>query len=422
VTTGRSRRWPRARSRLPRGSFRRFAVTLGAIAVVGAPLSPSLSAQPAPTTATTAELIQATNGAGQQVLTLAVTVGSGGASGLTFTVGGAGTYTVTPSSVTPSECSGSSGTISCAFTTALAGGRVQVSFQTSPALPANTGGSLQVSDPDGYQELIAVAVAPFPGANVAYPNGALINFAGTIYVFAGGHAFRAVTPIILNKIRSVDSAVPLKAPAGSVLPTSPPRVGTLITTYAVTGNPRTYVVGTDGELHAFKTHRQLVSEGYDQATLVTVPNLGGLTVGSSEAVEGAAGNAYETSADGAIIVSSGQDYVLAGGHAFGIPDQTILNNIRKVDDAVPISGTISATQTGAPIASGVLLANAATYPNSSVFVSFAGNIFPFQTKTQLRNAGYGGTAAITVPSTGGLPVVATSPLPTGMPGRPVGTS
>ena len=53
------------------------------------------------------------------------------------------------------------------------------------------------------------AVAPFPQANSTFPNGALINFSGTIYVFAGGHPFGIPTPTVLNKIRSVDHAVVL---------------------------------------------------------------------------------------------------------------------------------------------------------------------------------------------------------------------
>ncbi len=53
---------------------------------------------------------------------------------------------------------------------------------------------------------------------MTYPNSALINFAGTIYVFAGGHAFGIPTPTVLNKIRAVNPAVVLNAAAGTVVP------------------------------------------------------------------------------------------------------------------------------------------------------------------------------------------------------------
>ena len=48
----------------------------------------------------------------------------------------------------------------------------------------------------------ATGVAAFPKANVTYPNSALINFAGTIYVFAGGHAFGIPTPTVSEQDQS----------------------------------------------------------------------------------------------------------------------------------------------------------------------------------------------------------------------------
>jgi hypothetical protein len=251
----------------------------------------------------------------------------------------------------------------------------------------------------------ATGVAPFPRANVTYPNGALINFGGTVYVFAGGHPFAIPTPTVLNKIRAVDPAVPLTSSA--VLPTSAPRVGTLLTTYAVNGNPTIYVVGTDGELHGFSTPKQLVSYGYDTRVNVTVNSLGGMTIGSTEAVLGAAkGNALATSSDGAIVDSSGSYYVFAGGRAFGIPTPAGLATIQAWLPATILTGTIASTQTSAAIANGVVLSDVATSPPTN-YVSFSGNVFPFKTQNQLINDGYGGTAAIPVPNTGGLSIVTT---------------
>jgi hypothetical protein len=249
------------------------------------------------------------------------------------------------------------------------------------------------------------AIAPFPLANSTFPNGALINFSGPIYVFAGGHAFGIPSPTALNKIRSVNHAVVLNAAPGTTLPvTASSRSGTLITTQTVTGNPTIYVVGTDGQLHGFSTPAQLKSTGYDAPLNVTVPNLGGMTVGSTVGVEGAAASAFATSADGAIVNSSGTIFTFAGGRAFGIPTPASLTRIRKTNNAAELSGTVTATQTGAHIASGALLSVIAT-STATVYVSFVGNIFPFRTPTQLKNDGYGGTAAVPVPNVGGLPVV-----------------
>ncbi len=39
-----------------------------------------------------------------------------------------------------------------------------------------------------------------------------------------------------------------------------------------------------------------------------------------------------------------------------------------------------------------------------VYVTYQGQIWPFKSMTQLNNDGYGGTAAVPVPSTGGLTV------------------
>jgi hypothetical protein len=249
------------------------------------------------------------------------------------------------------------------------------------------------------------AVAPFPRSNSTFPNGALINFSGTVYVFAGGHAFGIPSQAVLTKIRSVDPAEVLTAAPGSTLPvTSSSRSGTLITTQTVSGSPTIYVVGTDGQLHGFSNPTQLKSNGYDARLNVTVSNMGGMTVGNTVGVEGSAATAYATSADGAIVNSSGTVYTFAGGRAFGVPTPASLTRIRKTNTATEITGAITATQTGASMASGMLL-SLITTTTATVYVSFVGNVFPFKTSNQLKTDGYGGTAAVPVPNLGGLPVI-----------------
>ncbi len=266
----------------------------------------------------------------------------------------------------------------------------------------------------GYQLTIfgpvtaATGVGAFPKANQTYPNSALINFAGTIYVFAGGHAFGIPTPTVLNKIRAVNPAVVLNAAAGTVVPVVTARPGTLISTYAVNGNATIYVVGTDGELHGFSTPKQYKANGYDTAINTTVNTTGGMTIGSTIGVLGANGTALATSSDGAIIDSSGTFYTFGGGRALGIPTPARLALIQMHNTATVLTGTVTTTQKQASLVSGVLLSVGSTTGGfASVYVSFNGNAFPFKTQNQLKNDGYGGTPAVQAPNTGGLPVVLT---------------
>jgi hypothetical protein len=251
-------------------------------------------------------------------------------------------------------------------------------------------------------------VAPFPKANLTFPNSALVNFAGTIYVFAGGHAFGIPTPTVLNKVRSVNPAVVLNAATGTVVPVVAARSGTLISTYAVNGNPTIYVVGTDGELHGFSTPKQYAATGYDGALNTTVNTTGGMTIGSTVGVLGANGTALATSSDGAIVDSAGTYYTFGGGRALGIPTPARLDLITAHNKAVVLTGTVSTTQKQATMASGILLSIGSTTGGfAGVYVSFVGNVFPFKTQNQLKNDGYGGTPAVQAPNTGGQPVVLT---------------
>jgi hypothetical protein len=245
-------------------------------------------------------------------------------------------------------------------------------------------------------------VAPFPAANLTYPNGAIVNFSGTFYVFAGGHPFGIASPTVLAKVQAVDHAVVLKAAAGATLPTAAARAGTLITTNAVNANATIYAVGTDGELHGFATGAQFTSDGYDPALTVTVPNLGGMTAGSTAGAEGSVLTALATAADGAIVDSSGTYYVLDGGRAFGIPTPTGLATVRKVDMATPLTGTIGTNLKGATMSSGVLLT-----VKGIVYVAYVGDLFPFKAPAQLAKDGYGGTPAVTATTAGGVGIVTT---------------
>jgi hypothetical protein len=246
------------------------------------------------------------------------------------------------------------------------------------------------------------AVAAFPRAEASYPNGAIIGFSGKYYVFAGGRAFPVASSSALEALERVDHAEVETAPSGTSPPMGAPRPGTLIFTRPVNGTATIYVAGNDGELHGFASPKQFLGDGYDPALVVTVPSLGQLGVGASAGSEGAAGNALSTSADGALVVSSGAYYVFAGGRAFGVPTPAKFAAVRKTDKARVLAGTIGSAQRSAVLAGGELLSISGT-----VYVSYQGDFYPFKSPAQLRASGYGGTAAITLPTTAGLPVVNT---------------
>lgn len=245
----------------------------------------------------------------------------------------------------------------------------------------------------------ASSLPAFPSAGLSSPNGALVSFSGTVYVMAGGHAFGIPNPTDLTALKKVDHATTVDAPSGTTAPTKAPRVGTLLCTRPVNGSPTIYVLGTDGDLHGFSTPAQFVNDGYDPALVVTVPSLGGYTVGAPVGEEGAAANALSTSADGAIVQSAGAFYVFAGGRAFPVPNPATLTRIKKVDKAKPLSGSVSSAEKSATVADGAVLTAAAP-----VYVSYQGDLYEFNSMKQLDADGYAGSAAVPVPSAGTLTV------------------
>jgi hypothetical protein len=239
---------------------------------------------------------------------------------------------------------------------------------------------------------------PFPRANTSYPNGAIVDFGGTDYVFAGGHAFGVPSPSALYAVEKVDHAEPQTATGGAVPPDAPPRPGTLFFTRPVDGDATIYVAGTDGDLHGFSTPAQLLADGYDTPLVVTVPSLGGLAVGAPVGRLGSAVSALATSADGAVATSKGDWFVFAGGRAFPVPAGDLGSTFG--DKATPLVGSVTPAQETATVANGVLLS-----AGGVVYVSYQGELWPFKAPAQLAGDGYGGTAAVPVPGHGTIPVV-----------------
>jgi hypothetical protein len=272
-----------------------------------------------------------------------------------------------------------------------------LSLTISNVYNPSTAGSYTIGFAGTSVEGAAVTIPAFPSAATSYPDGAIVNFAGTDYVFAGGQAFGIATPAALTGLQAVDKATVLTAATGVVVPTAKAATGTVIIS---TTNPTIYVVGADGELHGFATPAQFLTDGFDPADVITVTSLGGLTVGTTAGVGGVADNALSTAANGAIVDSSGTYYVFAGSKAFGIPNPAALTAVMAGDTATPLVGTVASSSTSATIQNGTVVTLA-----GAVYVAFGGNLYPFKAATQLTTDGYGGTPSIVVPNKGGLTVI-----------------
>ena len=174
--------------------------------------------------------------------------------------------------------------------------------------------------PPGQRDRASRPSCPFPDASVSYPNGAIVSFSGTDYVFAGGPGLPGPgTHRPWPHCSRVDHAQAQAAPPGARPPTGAPRPGTLLFTRPVDGTATIYVVGTDGELHGFATPRQFLSDGYDPALVVTVTEPGAARRGRLRRVRRCRRQRPLHQRRRRYRGSSGAFYVLAGGRAFGIP-------------------------------------------------------------------------------------------------------
>jgi len=243
----------------------------------------------------------------------------------------------------------------------------------------------------------AVVAPPFPDANTSYPSGGIVDFAGTYYVFAGGHPFGFPTVASLEAVQKIDDAVVQTAAATTTVPTTAPIVGTTLIVY---NNPTIYVVAANGQLNGFSTEAQFLGDGYDSADVITVPNFGGLTVGSTVGSVGAADNALALAGNGAIVDSAGTFYVAAGGHGFGIPTPAVLAAVQAGDTATVLVGTVPAGWSTAPILNGTIVTLLGT-----VYVAYGDTLFGIKSEAQLAADGFGGTPSIVIPNAGGLALV-----------------
>lgn len=237
---------------------------------------------------------------------------------------------------------------------------------------------------------------PPPGAGVTHPNGALVSYGRSVYVFAGGRAF-LVPRGALAKLRKIDHAVVVSAEAGAKAPTAEqPVAGTLLTTQYLTGDPTVYVVGNSGDLYGFASQQQLRAGGFDTALVVTAPSIGGLSV-ERESAGAAHIDAWTVRSNGAVVVSGHKDYVLAGGRAVDIPNAVALTALRKADRAIAVNGAVTAKDQLTAMANGTLV-SLEGHGYAGVYVAFGSGMYVFRSVGQLARLGYGGTAAVPVPA------------------------
>jgi hypothetical protein len=292
----------------------------------------------------------------------------------------------------------------------LNGGTNNVTFEVPNALKAGDVLSLTVNDvinpttSGSYAITVtnpnlgtpAVVAPTFPTATTTYPGGGIVNFGGTYYLFAGGHAFGIPTLAVLLSIEVIDHAVVLTAATGATPPVTSPLLGTTIIVY---NNPTIYVVGTSG-LNGFATPAQFLGDGYDPADVITVPNFGGLSVGATVGSVGTGDNVAGTAANGAIIDSSGTFYVVAGGRACGIATLAQLASVQAGDTATPLVAAVPSSWTTSIMENGTLVT-----VNSAVFEADGGDLFALKAPSQLAADGLGGTPSLVLANYCGMPVV-----------------
>jgi hypothetical protein len=330
-----------------------------------------------------------------------------------FTTTEPGTDTVFPNNnldyvVTDTTTTTGSGTaIATGF---VGGGTNNVTFEVPNALKAGDVISLTVNDvinpttSGSYAILMtnpnlgtpSVVAPTFPTAATSYPEGGIVNFGGTYYLFAGGHAFGIPTLAVLTSLQVIDHAVVLTAATGATPPVTSPLLGTEIVVY---NNPTIYVVGTSG-LNGFSTPAQFLGDGYDPADVITVPNFGGLSVGATVGSVGTGDNVVGTASNGAIIDSSGTFYVVAGGRACGIATLAQLAGVQAGDTATPLVGAVPSSWTTATMENGTLVT-----VNNAVFEADGGDLFALKAPSQLAADGLGGTPSLVLANYCGMPVV-----------------
>lgn len=308
----------------------------------------------------------------------------------TTTTSGSGTVTA-PSPPT----GGGSNLVTIDAPNALKAGDI-ISITVNDVINPTTSGSYAITLTNANLGTPSVVAPAFPNATVTYPDGGIVDFGGTFYLFAGGHAFGIPTLAVLTSLQVIDHATTLFAATGATPPVTTPLLGTEIIVY---NNPTIYVYGASG-LNGFATPTQFLGDGYDPADVITVPNFGGLAVGATVGSVGTGDNVIGTAANGALIDSSGTFYVVAGGRACGIATLAQLASVQAGDQATPLVGAVPSSWTTSTMENGTLVT-----VNSAVFEADGGDLFALKAPSQLAADGLGGTPSLVLSNYCGMPVV-----------------
>jgi MBG domain (YGX type)/Bacterial Ig domain len=140
---------------------------------------------------------------------------------------------------------------------------------------------------DGYDAALVVSIPSLAGFRIGTTagaegaaanalatraDGALVDSAGTFYLFAGGRAFGIATPADLLRLQNTDKAVVLNGSVG------PPDTRTSIAGGVLLSSPGKVYLSYRGELYPFKTLAQLANDGYGGTAAVPVPGNSSLVV------------------------------------------------------------------------------------------------------------------------------------------------
>jgi hypothetical protein len=256
--------------------------------------------------------------------------------------------------------------------------------------------SLQLGGP--VQGLSVLTSAP--NAALSGPNfGITKSNDGAVFNWAGGKAFPITSQaeyamVIGNYPKPLRPTVATGVTVTPAQITGTARPGTLI---KVVGKSTIYVVGTTGNVYSFNSPSNFINDGYNPGAVVPVESLAGLIPAS-----GAAPTAAQTLADDALLAGSkGGVYLMEGGEAFPLTSPTQLATVEGWDKAKVISGTVTANNTNAAPASGILFQAAGT---KGVYVSYDSVLYTIVSPTILTADGYTFGMVKVVPSVSQLPI------------------
>jgi hypothetical protein len=108
-------------------------------------------------------------------------------------------------------------------------------------------------------------------------DGAVVDSAGTFYVFAGGKAFGIPTTAALAAVRAADRAKVLSGTVTSAMTSAPVASGVLL---SAAGDGKVFVT-YQGDAYLLKTLSQLTRDGYGGTAAVAVPGTDRLTAYST---------------------------------------------------------------------------------------------------------------------------------------------